>query len=66
MVLHPSLQRRKYFHAIKNDDGSTTLNAYDTEHQFRYRLTATAHEMTHLGPVLARAVGPIVYDTRTA
>ena len=65
MVQHPSLQRRKYFHAIKNADGSTTLDAYDAEHKFRYRLTATQREMARLGPVLARAVGPIVYDTRT-
>ena len=65
MVLHPSLGKSKYFHAVKNHDGSTTLDAYDRNHQFRYRIVASRQEMTHLGPVLARAVGPIVYDTRT-
>ncbi len=65
MVPHPSLQRRKYFPAVHNHDGSTTLDAYDTDHTFRYRLHATRQEMVTLGPVLARSVGPIVYDTRT-
>lgn len=65
MVPHPSLGKRKYFHAVKNSDGSTTLDAYDHDHHFRYRIVATQREMNRLGPVLARAVGPIVYDTRT-
>jgi hypothetical protein len=50
MVPHPSLGKRKYFHAVKNHDGSTTLDAYDRNHEFRYRLVASRQEMTHLGP----------------